>query len=142
MPVSSILSISLSGGLALYGFVKQQSPDGIPASASILSSSRPLEPTKGTPAWSSSAPGASPTIQIGAVGTPRKPTYLRPRDAQSCFNASVLGPIRGSIFDTGREARRAAFRCNVVRYDPYGRSYPRQTCVRELPSTRSVLKAR
>src|SRR5882762_6864644 len=73
IPTSSILDISLSGGRTLNGLTKQHKLDDIPASTSIRSNSLPEEQTKGTPAWSSSAPGASPTIQIGARGSPLNP---------------------------------------------------------------------
>jgi hypothetical protein len=51
----------------------------MPAFISISVSIRPALPTKGLPSRSSSAPGASPTIMILALGLPRGGT-LEPID--------------------------------------------------------------
>ena len=93
---SSGSGLRLPGGrhfrtLAIYTF----SPRFRPIAASILSSSRPACPTKGSPSRSSSAPGASPISSQSACSSPTPSTVClrvlcRPHAVQAgtaCFSS-------------------------------------------------------
>jgi hypothetical protein len=99
----------------------------IPAASSISSSSRPQRPTKGRPARSSLAPGASPTTTSSACGFPSPGTRFVHVSQGSepqplCRRISEAIPVRSAA----RSATAAASAAGPGRLTVADRQLPEQ----------------